>query len=361
MQATTTPTLPSNPVPTQLSAQHLQDITSNPWGRFKSPSSKTAYLFSISNCKQACQFSATGNNDDPRFRLLDTISIDKNNRVRAQSPGLTDYHGSEDRSLSMQLNANGQEISGQAYCLSPTKKPAVKPFSIFAHCGNTAINTYEKDSTVSIRHADIARRNAMKKNRRSQKKVMKCSANDELDAFSKENHEQLSPDSKNHISAGLKHNEMEWLHRSAYSLTPLTNNPQRASNLGAASKDDNTRMMVIEKFAHFFSQFDDVDVTINPRFILFNNSDVIKSIHYKLTLRYEGRTLTVTQNTECFSLHPRSHASDKLLITIAHALLQRTPADIIASNESPLQHQNAIFKPIKETGNQDNPARQNRP
>ena len=347
-------TLPSNPLPNQLSAQHLREITQNTWQRYTPSSSKTAYLF----LNTKLTFEATSPNNDPRFRPLHNVTLENNDTIRAQSPGLTDYYGSKDRGLSMQLKANGQKISGYGYCLSPTNRPAATSFSIFKDSSNDSIHTNTTTQTLAVNAHDILKRKA-KRRQPSQNTVMQCSAKSELIKFYRRNKKYLSTDAKNFIQNNL--DNQEWLHQSAYSLTPLTDNPQQASNLGAASKDENTRMMVIESFAHFFSQFDDVDVKINPRFKLFNNSNVIKSIHYTLTLCHEGKTLTVTQHTECFSHHSPSHASDKLLITIAHKLLKATPTDMTDYKKNHPHNPNSLFQPIKETNALDRSTRQNIP
>ena len=121
-----------------------------------------------------------------------------------------------------------------------------------------------KINQAHVNKQDVyARANGTKKGKPSQKGVMKRSAGDELKRYLNENSENIAQEVQQYLKSAK---DMEWLHIVAYSLTQLRDNPQVRSNLGAARKVDNTRMMVIEKIPKKLSQYDDVSVDISVNF-----------------------------------------------------------------------------------------------
>lgn len=117
----------------------------------------------------------------------------------------------------------------------------------------------------------------------------------------------------------------EWCHGEGFSLTPVSQNPQRANNLGAAPKWANTEMMVPERIAKWFAlNRPNAIIKIKPTFTMLLNSDVIKKIDFEVTIAENNRSVKFKLCLNTFKKYPLFRkASDLAQATaIAYDLLQ---------------------------------------
>lgn len=128
----------------------------------------------------------------------------------------------------------------------------------------------------------------------------------------------------------------EWLHLYAYSLCGLYLNPQIKSNLGAASKLNNTEMMILEKVASFFvlnSKSDDLKVMVGGNFKTILDTNLLKEIDFKVKLSKNDNQVTINQHIPCLQkdrLAPKG--ADKFLLWFAvNNLLHSNKKDIAAT------------------------------
>ena len=101
-------------------------------------------------------------------------------------------------------------------------------------------------------------------------------------------------------------NRGEWLHRNSHNLHPLTIDPQRADNLGAAEKEYNTEMMIGERKVQFFAlNLPCSRSTIKCDFDMLLDSEMIDMIHFVSCVQVAGFTFKITQHIDCFQREPQ--------------------------------------------------------
>lgn len=137
----------------------------------------------------------------------------------------------------------------------------------------------------------------------------------------------------------------ELLHRHAHSLHPVSNDPQRQDNLGAASACFNTYMMVLERTVKYFSIWIAHSVNmINCKFDMFLDTELIEAIHFVVKISFNGVTIQLRQNIDTFVENPEyAKASDLagLIGTISHLVNASQP---ISSATIPIyENTNAFF------------------
>ncbi|GEM_PF-4962455 len=127
----------------------------------------------------------------------------------------------------------------------------------------------------------------------------------------------------------------EWLHRESHNLHPLTIDPQRADNLGAAEKRYNTEMMIGERTVQFFAfNVPQSRNTIKCDFDMLLDSDVVDYIHFFVCIQLAGFTFKITQHIDCFQKEPQCvKASDLaslvgILFCLMHKQAPRSVQDI---------------------------------
>lgn len=124
----------------------------------------------------------------------------------------------------------------------------------------------------------------------------------------------------------------EWLHRDGHNLHPLTIDPQRADNLGAAEKRYNTEMMIGERILQFFAlHVPHSRNKIKCDFDMLLDSDVIDMIYFISCIQVAGFTIKITQHIDCFQKEPQCvKASDlAVLVGILFCLMNRhTPCSV---------------------------------
>lgn len=135
---------------------------------------------------------------------------------------------------------------------------------------------------VVVEPESVMIRDADKRRKPDQNTVMGESAKDAYETFMDAMTEELSPEAKyifkRAVDAPLKdafksNYRPEWLHAEGFSLTPMSMNPQRKDNLGAAPKWSNqmgslyTEMMILERIAKWFAlNRSETFVSIKPFF-----------------------------------------------------------------------------------------------
>jgi len=173
-----------------------------------------------------------------------------------------------------------------------------------------------------IDHESVRVRDKNKKRTPTQNKVMDNeSAKDTYAAFFEEMTKELSPEMneilKRAINAPLmnafySNYRPEWLHGEGFSLTPIDKDPQRKDNLGAAPKWANTQMMVLERIVKWFAlNRPNSYLTLKPHFEMLLNSELIKHIHFEVTVKEKEKWMQFIQDINPFKKWPVfSKASD---------------------------------------------------
>jgi hypothetical protein len=263
---------------------------------------------------------------DNCFRPVESVSWDAAGEVlRGNTPNGTAMVGVIDRGMPFDYANSGTQYSGCIIPMSPDRKQKAKR-SIRVFNNDDAVNYDIKVKTGHVLGQDVhVRTNSKKKRKPSQNRVMKCSAKDELKRFLNNNRSKLTAESINHLQ---KQTNPEWLHIIAHSLTNMNTNPQVRNNLGAARKQDNTRMMVIEKVPKRLSQYNDVSVDLQAQFSMFPNSQLVKDIAYEVVIHYGRVRLNVYQNIDVFSEYDYPRNTDQLISLVVEALLQGQAAHV---------------------------------
>jgi S1-C subfamily serine protease len=147
-----------------------------------------------------------------------------------------------------------------------------------------------------------------------QNTVMGESARDAYEAFMESMTEELSPKAKEVLkravdaplrNAFYSNYRPEWLHAEGFSLTPMSKNPQRKDNLGAAPKWANTEMMVLERLAKWFAlNIPGAYVSIKPHFEMLLDSELIKNIKFEVTVKEKNRFIRFLQDIDPIIKYP---------------------------------------------------------
>ena len=299
----------------------IKELKINVHGRFRSSSGKFSFpvvATSPHGTEQCYQFPLA--QSDEMFRPLRDVSWDKNREVlRACTPGGTDMVGLKDRGVTFDYHRENIHYTGAIVPMSPKRgqKPPCK-VELFTDTVSTQYSI--KQGHTQVIHQDIeVRSGSQVKRRPGQRQVMKGTAEEELADFVVVNKDKLTTKALQHIA---NHDGMEWLHIVAFSLTNLKDNPQVRGNLGAARKQDNTRMMVIEKVPKVLSRYSDVSVDLQGQFLLFPHTELVKDIAYEVSVHHGLTHLTVYQNTDVFSEYDYPRSTDQLIVLVIQALLQ---------------------------------------
>lgn len=113
----------------------------------------------------------------------------------------------------------------------------------------------------------------------------------------------------------------EWLHAYGHGLTPLSQNPQLKSNLGAGGKWVNTEMMVLERIAKWFSMHqndaDRTTIRLNSFLSMLLDSEVIDWLRFVVEFektKTDGqiRILKFIQELDPFKTYPVFRKSSDL-------------------------------------------------
>ncbi len=303
-----------------ITSEELTELKRNVHGRYYSGASKVSLPVIVDeDGRQHCrQFSLEEN--DSVFRPVHNLSWDDDHQIiRGETPGGTKMTGVVDRALSIDYSNHVESYHGTIIPMSPERGQRKKNHFSFID-NEDGLSLICKINQTHVNKQDVyARANGTKKRKPSQKGVMKRSAGDELKRYLNENSENIAQEVQQYLKSAK---DMEWLHIIAYSLTQLRDNPQVRSNLGAARKVDNTRMMVIEKIPKKFSQYHDVSVDIVGKFQMLPHSELVKDIAYTVELHHGSVCLKVYQNIDVFSEYEHPRNTDQLIALVIEGLLQ---------------------------------------
>lgn len=147
----------------------------------------------------------------------------------------------------------------------------------------------------------------------------------------------------------------EWLHRDGHNLHPLSIDPQRADNLGAAEKRYNTEMMIGERSVQFFSlNLPHSRSKIKCDFDMLLDSDVIDMIHFVSCMQVADFTFKITQHIDVFQKEPQCVKASDLasLIGILFCLMHKqTPRSVqgisIGRMDAPIDRFSGNFFHVK--------------
>lgn len=195
--------------------------------------------------------------------------------------------------------------------------------------------TVKGGRSILIEPDSIKQREKMKRSP-SQKDVMKGrSAVKQYAHFVKEKsailHPKMLKKLKTAISADLNHailshERPEWSHVYAFSLMPVSENPQLPENLVAAPRWFNTAMLVPECTANWFaSNRPHAELKMRAVFETLMNDEILKKGEYEISIKEKSRCIRLF---ECYDLSLKSavfrKSSDLAQITaISNRLLER--------------------------------------
>lgn len=92
------------------------------------------------------------------------------------------------------------------------------------------------------------------------------------------------------------HYRPEWVHAEPFTLTPMSIDPQRRDNLGAAPKWANTEMMVLSHIVVWFAKHcPDAIEKITPLFRMLPATELIDKINYEVSIEEQGHIVRMFQ------------------------------------------------------------------
>jgi DNA polymerase III epsilon subunit-like protein len=199
-----------------------------------------------------------------------------------------------------------------------------------------------KSGTMLLNAKDVRTRDGIPRNT-DQNEVMGQSAIDAYSDLLKNWKDYLSPKLililKRAIEAKLfaspeKEFRPEWLHRIAHSLSLISDkeedNPQQKSNLGSAGACANTEMMILERIAKWFSLSEETaTVTLTSLFEMLLGTEVIRKIHFEVTVAMKDQFIRLIQDIDVFKEYPAFLKTSDLAQTVAII-------DAIFNNEAPI-------------------------
>ena len=117
----------------------------------------------------------------------------------------------------------------------------------------------------------------------------------------------------------------EWLHGYGFSLTPLSKDPQRKENLGAAGAWANTEMTILESMAKWFAlnQNSSENISITRLYTMLDQSELIDKIDFEVSIKFQERIIRFKQEIDALKETPifRKGTDVAQATGIAHALL----------------------------------------
>jgi len=362
---TTSATL--EPIPErEFAAQDYDHLTENEHLRFLNNSKKIGHAVFVKDAKgdeYATQYAIPqdGKEDVPVVRPLVNIeSIYRYGKrvYRALTPGGTRMYAT--RSLDAEFKDGttsdaATQIMRIGYFSPSAKEPkepfwgTTKPTPLFKeNLSKSAkkeldeelkeIGVHTKSGEMVVHGPSVRERDRVKTRKPDQNTVMgKESAKNTYAHFLESMTSELHPDFKKRLKRAIEaplrelfksNYRPEWLHGKGFGLTPISSNPQVASNLGAAPKWANTEMMVLERIAKWFALNRPASfIKIKPLFEMLLDSELIKSIKFEVSIQEKERFIKFLQQIDPFLEYPLfRHGSDIAQGTaLTYALLQGIP------------------------------------
>lgn len=203
------------------------------------------------------------------------------------------------------------------------------------------ISHVTKSSVIDVVAGSVRQRDENPKRDGSQNEIMGQSARDAYEDFFKRMKDFLSPKlvlilkrayQANLFSAPENEFRPEWLHKIAHSLMPISDrpeyNPQQKSNLGAAGKWANTEMMLLERIAKWFAvSEEDAKITLSSFFEMLLDSELIRSIHFEVTVEIDRRFIRFIQEIDVLKEYPTFRKTSDLaqMVAISDAIFHDKP------------------------------------
>lgn len=154
---------------------------------------------------------------------------------------------------------------------------------------------------VVVDHHSVAMRYKQKRRLPSQRKVMKQPARQAYLSFKEQSNNMLTTEMQTNLEKTInaqitdpvtRKYYPEWLHATAYTLTPTWENPQQKNNLGAGPQWANTLMLLFEVMCQWYAlNHPDVMVSVKPTLFMLFATDLIETILYEAQLTYQNRSL----------------------------------------------------------------------
>lgn len=290
--------------------------------------------------------------------LKEIESIDRFNlrRFRAKTPNNTVMYATRFIDLEVGASEDSKLDPAQIACFSPKK--GAEPFwggkeeetPLF----KTKISkgkakdlkaelkeikpTFKGGTALAIEGESVKLRDAIKTRKPDQNTVMGESAKDAYAVFLDSMMDELHPDMKERLKRAVEaplrdafysNYRPEWLHAEGFSLTPMSKNPQRKDNLGAAPKWANTEMMVLERVAKWYAlNRPHAFVKIKPHFEMLLDSELVKKINFEVTIQEKERFIKLLQTINPFKKHHLFRKASDIAQGVAisrHLLEDTTP------------------------------------
>jgi large subunit ribosomal protein L28 len=220
---------------------------------------------------------------------------------------------------------------------------------------------------MEIDPESVRRRDADPTRKPDQNTVMGQSARDAYEDYFSEMEDQLSPELVTILQRAFKANirkspenqyRPEWLHLYGFSLFPMSQDPQKEQNLGAAGKWANTEMMVLERVAKWFSlnRGNETQIKIKALFKMLRGSELVDKIHFEVNLETKNRMLTLIKDLDAFKKWPIFRKASDLAQAagISHAILTETQP-VSSQSIKRVGMQPRVLPSIKATGGADAP------
>jgi hypothetical protein len=353
----------------QFTSRDFDFLSANSHERYLPNRQKVGHALITANADEgvdtALQFNipVSPESDAPRVRPLLKIETSypkldvATPLFKAETPGGTKMYAK--RFIDIELSDKNKTIPLKLVCFSPTKTGKhifsdVKEKDVTWFRGNIdkkvakdlkEIKPAKKGKGELILDPEsVKKRTEVKARMRSQNAVMSKghgphSAKNEYELFLNKMKSSLTPklvkQFKRAINAPLNTSiegnyRPEWLHAYGYQLTPLSQNPQVAGNLGAGPKWSNTEMLILERIAQWFAiNRPHAIEKINSEFEMLLNTDIIKKIVFELSIEENERSVKIKQNIDTFNPFPTFHkASDIAQATaVAYNLLHDVEAE----------------------------------
>lgn len=202
-----------------------------------------------------------------------------------------------------------------------------------------------KQGSVVIDHTSVKAREENPQRKPDQNTVMHGSAIDAYKDFHQSYNEVLTKPASDAFKQAEKarpflrggnlqsQRRPEWLHLIGHSLTPLSQDPQVASNLAAAPKYLNTMMLMVERPVKWHALYRPQSSMVHSgEFVMLLDSDLMKSGVIRATITENNHSVELTKHFNAFVKYPKyPKPTDIMQITlITHSLLtNQTPSAVL--------------------------------
>lgn len=226
-----------------------------------------------------------------------------------------------------------------------TVSPAAKKACLSSGECSTLDDSVHKMQETEVDYPSVHARDGEKRSI-SQNQVMgNQSARDAVEAFHHEHEDVMHPDlakvmQSSHEAplrdAWNSQKRPEWLHISAHSLMPESEDPQMPENLGAAPKWTNSRMMVPERTVKWYAfNRPDSEAKLEGDFTMLHGTDIAADIQFDVTLTEGDKTIKMQQHLNPWAPYPIYSTGSDIAqsVLVAHSIHQEADADVQTISE----------------------------